>query len=209
MSDSRLSWRATFLLLVAMLLAAGAWVFWRVEAWPARAAREVSEAFAEVAHLRPKITIHDRVFFEQTTSVLELAVVSRETQVERETEREWLGSKKRIKLRGVFLVKAGFDLTEPFSVRVEGTRVTADLPPPKILSVEQTSLEILALENGIWNKISSVELEGEIRALPLLARQKARAAGVEYEAVATLSARLREKLAPAFEVETRIPPRRD
>ncbi len=207
MSDSRLSWRATFLILVAMLLAAGAWVFWRVEAWPARAAGEVSRAFAEVAHLQPKITIHDRVFFEQTTSVLDLAVVSRETQIERETEHEWLGSTKRIKLRGVYVVKAGFDLTQPFSVRVEGTRVTASVPPPKILSVEEKSLEILALENGIWNKIKPDELESDIRALSLLAKAKAHGAGLEREALTTLTDRLRNKLAPDFDVEVRVPSR--
>ncbi len=203
MSESRLSWRATFLLLVAMLLIAGGWTFWRVEAWPAKAARTVSEAFAEVAHLQPKVTVHDRVFFEQTTSVLELAVVSRETQVEHETEHEWLGSTKRLKLRGVFLVKVGFDLTRPFAVQIEGSHVTADLPPPTILSVEQTSLEILAFENGIWNKISPTDLEDEIRTLTFLARNKANTAGLRQEALTTLRSRLREKLAPGFEIEAR------
>jgi hypothetical protein len=215
MSDSRFNWRGTFVIVTMIVAALCAFIFYRMETWPGRTARQVSKAFAEVAHLQPRITVRDRVFFEQTTSVLELAVVSRETQIEREMEHEWLGSMKRIKLRAVFHVKAGFDLTQPFNVRVEEPRPTTkesprkirvrtELPPPRILSVDQQDIEVLAFENGIWNRIRASDVEAEVRALPVLARQKASEAGLQNEALEIFKMRLKDKLAPQFEVEIKV-----
>jgi len=203
---ARLNWKATIVLLALIAALFAAFLFYRIETWPARTALNVSRAFAEVAHLQPRITVHDRVFFEQTTSVLELAVVSRETQVEREMEHEWLGSKKRIKLRGVYHVKAGFDLTQPFSVRVDDRTISTTLPPPRILSVDQQDIEVLAFENGIWNRIRAEDLEGEIRSLPILARQKAGETGIQQEALTLFEKRLREKFAPQYEIDFKVMP---
>jgi hypothetical protein len=206
MSDggSRWSWKATLLAIVAIIAGLGAWIFYRIETWPERTATRISRAFAEIGHLQPKITVRDRVFFEQTKSVLELAVVTRETQVEREMEHEWLGSKKRIRLRGTYVVRAGFDLTQPFSVRVEGRKIETDLPPPKILSVDSKDTEVLVFENGLWNKIGAEELETELRALPVLARQKASEAGLQKEALETFTVRVRDKFAPDYDVSIRV-----
>jgi hypothetical protein len=202
----RLNWKATIVLLALIVALFAAFIFYRVETWPARTARDVSRAFAEVAHLQPRITVRDRVFFEQTTSVLELAVVSRETQVEREVEHEWLGSKKKIKLRGVYHVKAGFDLTQPFSVRIDERTISTTLPPPRILSVDQQDIEVLVFENGIWNRIRAEDLEAEIRALPILARQKAAETGIQKEALSLFEKRLREKFTPQYEIDFRLNP---
>ena len=204
MSDRRLPCGVVIVVLVLVAAGVLAFIFWRIETWPARTAERVSQAFSEVAGLRPKITVKDRVFFEQTASVLELAVLSRRTQVERETEHEWLGSKKRIKLRGVYLVKAGFDLTQPFSVKVDENRIRTELPPPRILSVDQVEVEVMAFENGVWNRISPSDIESEIRALPVLARQKASEGGVHNEAFEIFKARLQEKFAPQYEVEAKV-----
>ena len=201
---SRFNWKVALVVIVAIVCGVGAWIFHRIETWPERTASRVSRAFAELGHLQPRITIHDRVFFEQTKSVLELVVVSRETQVEREMEHEWLGSKKRMRLRGTYQVRAGFDLTQPFSVRVDGRRIQTELPPPKILSVDSRDIELTVFENGLWNKISPGELEGELRALPILARQKAGEAGLQKEAFDAFAARVRDKFAPDYEVEIRV-----
>ena len=201
---SRFSWKLTLVLIVAILGGVSAWIFYRIETWPERTAVRVSKAFAELGHLQPRITIKDRVFFEQTKSVLELAVVSRETQVEREMEHEWLGSKKRMRLRGTYQVRAGFDLTQPFTVRVEGARIETRLPPPRILSVDSKDIEVTVFENGLWNKISPEELETELRALPMLARQKAGEAGLQKEAFDAFSARVRDKFAPEYQVDVQV-----
>ncbi len=194
----------TLVAIVAIIAGVSAWIFHRIETWPERTASQVSKAFAELGHLQPRITIKDRVFFEQTKAVLELAVVSRETQVEREMEHEWLGSKKRIRLRGTYQVRAGFDLNEPFTVHVDGRRIETQMPPPKILSVDAKDIEVTVFENGLWNKISPAELEGELRALPMLARQKAGEAGLQKEAFDAFTARVRDKFAPDYEVEVKI-----
>ena len=201
---SRFSWKAALVLIVAILAGLSAWIFHRLETWPERTAAQVSKAFAELGHLQPRITIRDRVFFEQTKSVLELVVVSRETQVEREMEHEWLGSKKRMRLRGTYQVRAGFDLTQPFSVRVDGRRIETRMPSPKILSVDSKDIEVTVFENGLWNKISPAELESELRALPVLARQKAGEAGLQKEAFDAFASRVRDKFAPDYEVEIKV-----
>ena len=202
--NARLSWKAVLVLIVAIVAGVGAWIFYRIETWPERTATRVSQAFAELGHLQPKITIRDRVFFEQTKSVLELAVVSRETQVEREFEHEWLGSTKRMRLRGTYQIRAGFDLTQPFSVKVDGRGIQTILPPPRILSVDSKDIEVTVFENGLWNKISPAELENELRALPLLARQKAGEAGLQKEAFDAFAARVRDKFAPDYQIEIKI-----
>ena len=201
---SRFSWKLVLVAIVAIIAGLSAWIFYRIETWPERTATRVSKAFAELGHLQPRITIKDRVFFEQTKSVLELAVVSRETQVEHEMEHEWLGSKKRIRLRGTYQIKAGFDLTQPFSVRVEGSRIETRMPPPRILSVDSKDIEVTVFENGLWNKISPAELENELRTLPNLARQKAGEAGLQKEAFDAFTARVRDKFAPEYQVEVKI-----
>jgi Protein of unknown function (DUF4230) len=196
-----LSWKLLILLVVIVAAAFGAWIFYRLETWPQRTTQEVLRAFREVAQIQPRITVHDRVFFEQTSPVLELAVVTRETTVEREMEHEWFGSKKRIKLRGSYNVRAGFDLTEPFSVRIDGAHISAQLPAPKILAIDPREVEVLVLENGLWNKIGPAELETELRALPAVARHKAFETGLTREALDIFTKRLRDQLGSSYELD--------
>ncbi|HET6406355.1 MAG TPA: DUF4230 domain-containing protein [Chthoniobacteraceae bacterium] len=196
-----ISWKLVLLVIVLAAIGTGAWIFYRIETWPERTSQRVLKAFREVGQIQPKITIKDRVVFEQTKDALELAVVTRETQVEREMEHEWLGSKKRIRLRGTFNVKAGFDLREQFAVKIEGRHIRAELPPPKILSIDTKDTEVLLLENGFWNKINPKDLEVELQALPELARSKAVQIGLPNEALETFIKRVREQLAPAYELE--------
>lgn len=197
-------------LIMAILAALAGWIFYRLESFPARTARQVSAGFAEVLNVQPTVTVNNRVIVEQSKSLIELAVVSRVTQVERESESQWLKSTKRVKLRGVYQIKAGFDLAQPFSVRIEGRRVFVEVPPPRILSVDAQSVEVLSLQNGIWNKVSAPELEAELRVLPILARQKASEAGLQKEALEMITARLREKFGTQFEaIEVRVSGKRE
>ncbi len=201
---SRLGCAAAVILVVLILALLGGYIFYRMETWPARTARELRDAFGEIMQVQPKVTVNDRVIFEQTASVLELAVVSRPTQVEREAEHEWLGSKKRIKLRGTYQVRAGFDLTKPFTVHVEGKKLLVEVPPPRILSIDQVDAEVLALDSGLWNKIRPDDLAAELRTLPLLARQKATETGLQQEALESLRKQLEERFAPEYEIEVRV-----
>jgi len=196
------------LLLTAFIIAALlAFVFWRMETWPLRTAkqgsaelerlgRKVRDAFVDLTQLQPRVTINDRVYLEETTAVAELALISRQTEVEHEFLHKWAGSTKRIKLHGSFNVKAGFDLKKNMSVDVRDAEIVVQLPRAIILGVEQQQVEVLEFQNGLWNKISPGELQNELAALPKLAREKALQSGLTTEAEAELQKQLQERIGP-------------
>lgn len=190
----RSGWPIAFVLVALILAAVVVTIFLRMEAWPARTVRDLRAAFIDVAHLQPKITIKNRVYLEQTAQTAELATVVRRTQVEHEFSHSWAGSTKRIQLRGVFLVKAGFDLHKNFSVDVHANEIDVHLPPAEILGVEEQKVEVLSYENGFWNPISPGDIENELQTLPQLAREKAAEAGLTAEAERTLKEQLEQKI---------------
>ena len=209
MSNSAISGRTSWpiaLTLVALIIAVVvSIVFLRLESWPARTAsqgtaqleklgRDLRTAFVEVAHLQPRITIKNRVYFEQTTETAELATVTRRTEVEHEFLHTWAGSTKRIKLHGVFVVKAGFDLDKDFVVDVRDDQIQVQLPAAQILAVEQVQTEVLAYENGFWNPISAADLETELNTLQQLARQKSADGGLTADAERTIKLQLEQRI---------------
>jgi Protein of unknown function (DUF4230) len=158
-------------------------IFWRIETWPARTAqqstaeleklgKDLRSAFIDIAHLQPRITINNRVYMEQTTPVSELVVLSRRIEVEHELLHTWVGSSKRVKLHGTFIAKAGFDLQQNLSVDIRPNEIIVQLPHARILGIEQEQVDVLAFENGLWNRISGQDMQSELSTLPELAREK-------------------------------------
>jgi len=203
----RFSWALAFTLIFLIAVAFVAFLFWRVESWPLRTAQQssaelerigkkVRDAFVEIAQLQPRVTINNRVYLEKTTAVAELAILSRKTEVEHEFEHTWAGSTKRVKLHGTFNVKAGFDLRENVSVDVRENEIAVQIPPAKILGIEQESVEVLEYENGYWNKISAEDLQSELATLPKLARDQAEEREFPREAEAALKKQLEERIGP-------------
>jgi hypothetical protein len=201
----KFSWPLAFTLIV--LIAAGlvTIIFLRLESWPARTAkqsaneverlgRDVRDAFVEVAHLQPRILINNRVYLEKTTATAELAILSRQIEVDHELLHTWVGSTKRVKLHGTFTAKAGFDLQQDVTVDLRPDEIAVRLPHASILGVEQKQTEVLAFENGLWNRISAADLENELAALPELARQKAAESGILAEAETALQKQLEERV---------------
>jgi hypothetical protein len=201
----KFSWPLAFTLIV--LIAAGlvTIIFLRLESWPARTAkqsaneierlgRDVRDAFVEVAHLQPRILINNRVYLEKTTATAELAILSRQIEVDHELLHTWVGSTKRIKLHGSFTAKAGFDLQQDVTVDLRPDEIAMRLPHASILGVEQKQTEVLAFENGLWNRISAADLENELATLPELARQKAAESGILAEAETALQKQLEERV---------------
>lgn len=187
-------------LLGLAVIAAGlaAFVFYRTQT---AASSFVRDAFLAVAHLQPKVTVDERVVFEQTTPALELAVVERDVSVERETADSWLGSTKRLRVRATYRIKAGFDLRQPFDVKVQPGMVWARLPAARLLSAEQVRLEALDVRNGMWNRVANDEIKAELNTLNAEARLKALSAGMPREAEAMLTKQLREKLGAQYPVD--------
>ena len=180
-------------------------IFLRLESWPARTARQstaelerlgknLRAAFVDMAHLQPRITINDRVYVEQTTPVSELVVLSRRIEVEHELLHTWVGSSKRVKLHGTFIAKAGFDLRKGLSIDIRPNEITVRLPNAQILGVEQQQVEVLAFENGLWNRISGQDVQSELSVLPGLARKKATESELPAEAEESLQHQLEQRI---------------
>lgn len=201
----RFSWPLALTLIALIGAAVLTLIFLRLESWPGRTAkqstaelerigRDVRDAFVEVAHLQPRVTINNRVYLEKTTATAQLAILSRQIEVEHELLHTWAGSTKRVKLHGTFTAKAGFDLQQDVTVDVRADEIEIRLPRASILGVEQKQTEVLAFENGLWNRISAADLENELATLPDLARQKAAESGILAEAETALQKQLHERV---------------
>jgi hypothetical protein len=203
--SGRISWPLAFILIAFIVATLVAVTFWRIETWPARAAqqgtaelekvgKDLRAAFVDVAHLQPRITINNRVYIEQTTPVSELVVLSRRIEVEHELLHTWVGSSKRVKLHGTFMVKAGFDLQQNLSIDIRPNEIVVQLPHARILGIEQDQVDVLAFENGLWNRISGQDMQSELSILPQLAREKAAESGLPAEAERALQEQIKQRV---------------
>jgi len=203
--SGQISWQLAFTLSAVIVAIVVVVIFLRVETWPARTARQstaeleklgkdLRAAFIDIAHLQPRITINNRVYMEQSAPVSELAVLSRRIEIEHELLHTWVGSSKRVKLHGTFVAKAGFDLQQNLSIDIRPGKIIVQLPHAKILGVEQEQLDVLAFENGLWNRISGQDLQDELSVLPQLAWKRAIENGLPAEAERTLQRQLAERL---------------
>jgi hypothetical protein len=201
----KFSWPAAFTLTVLIVAALSTFVFMRLETWPARTmsqgaselervGREVRDAFIGMAQLQPRVTVNNRIYLEKTTATAQLAILSRQVEVEHEFQHTWAGSTKRVKLHATFAAKAGFDLQHDVAVDLRTDEIAISLPHATILGVEQKQVDVLAFENGFWNRISASDLESQLATLPDLARQKAAESGMLAEAETALQTQLNERI---------------
>src|SRR5438094_1849041 len=203
--SGRISWPVALTLIAFIVAIVILIIFLRIETWPARMARQstaqlervgkdLRAAFIDIAHLQPRISINNRVYMEQTAPVTELAVVSRRIEVEHEFLHTWVGSSKRVKLHGTFTAKAGFDLRQHVTIDIRPTEILVELPHAQILGIEQNQVDVLAFENGLWNRISGADVQSELSILPQLARQKAAESGLPEEAERILQQQLDQRI---------------
>src|SRR6476469_5182225 len=89
----KFSWPAAFTLTVLVVASLGTFVFLRRESWPARTmhqgatelergGRDVRDALVEMAQLQPRVTVNTRIYLERTTATAQLAILSRQIEVE-------------------------------------------------------------------------------------------------------------------------------
>ena len=207
MSNSgKISWPVALTLVVLILAAAAVFVFLRLETWPARTigqgtedlerlGKDLRSAFIDIAHLQPRITINNRTIVNENPSpVAELATLTKNLKVKREFAHTWAGSSKRIKLSGTFLVKAGFDLRQDVTVDVRPEEIVIQLPHAEIVGVEEQRVDVLALENGLWNRISGADLQNELAQLPEMARKEAVDTGLPGDAEQELQRQLNRRI---------------
>ena len=203
--EARFSWPIAFALIALVVASVVVVVFLRLESWPARTAKQgtaelerlgkdLRAAFIDIAHLQPRVTINNRVYMEQTTPTSELVVLSRRIEVEHELLHTWVGSSKRVKLHGTFVVKAGFDLQHNLSIDIRPNEIIVQLPRARVLGIEQDQMDVLAFENGLWNRISGEDMQSELSILPQLAREKAAESDLPAEAERTLQQQIEERV---------------
>jgi hypothetical protein len=203
--SGRISWPLALIMIAFIIAALVVIVFWRIETWPARTAQQstaeleklgknLRSVFVDIAHLQPRITINSRVYLEQTTPVSELVVLSRRIEVEHELLHTWVGSSKRVKLHGTFIVKAGFDLQHNLSIDIRPNEIIVQLPHARILGIEQEQVDVLTFENGLWNRISGQDVQSELSILPELAREKAAESDFPAEAERALQQQIEERV---------------
>ena len=204
-TSGRFSWPAALTLVVLIVIAAGVFIFWRLESWPARTIGQGTEdlerlgndlrsAFIDIAHLQPRITVNNRTIVDEATPTAELALLTRQLKVKREFLHTWAGSSKRIKLSGTFLVKAGFDLRQDVAVDVRPDEILIRLPHAQIVDIEEKHVDLLSLENGLWNRISGVDLQNELAQLPQMARRQAEEVNLPAEAEQELQRQLSKRI---------------
>jgi len=190
---------------VVILAAVATLIFLRLETWPARTAqqgraelerlsKDLRAAFVDIAQLEPRITINNRIYMEQTRPVSELVVLSRRIEVEHEFLHSWVGSSKRVKLHGTFNAKAGFDLRQNVSIDIRSNEIIVQLPHAQVLGIEQGQVDVLAFENGLWNRISGEDLQKELSILPRMAREKATESGLPAEAEHALRQQIEQRI---------------
>ena len=124
----------------------------------------------------------------------ELVVLTRRVEVEHEMQHSWAGSSKRVKLHGIFIVKAGFDLQQNLWIDIRPNEIIVQLPHARILGIEQDQVDVLAFENGLWNRISGQDMQSELLILPQLAREKAAESDLPAEAESALQQQIEQRV---------------
>lgn len=137
-------------------------------------ADRIVEGISRRLQFRPEVRIDRQTVMQAETPVLELATVRREFAHDYEWEHQWLGSTKRLHLRGTFAAKAGFDLNEKFYLEVDSDDlgVSFAFPDPRVLGVELIAYRAEE-EEGFWNKLSAEEREQAVNELLASARNAA------------------------------------
>lgn len=181
----------------AILIVAGGLTFQHVFVKPATdLPGQVLGAIGRLTGKKVELTGNSVIL--EKSEITELSVVQRKSQVIVKFQSEFLGSKNLLILRGDFVVKAGFDLSKPYTVKIdqESGAVTADFPPAEILSVEMRDYEIFHSEDGIVNRLKPEDQELAIKQMLNEAKLDANKSDIRDEAERVFQMRLNDLLDP-------------
>ena len=182
----RIPWTVSIAIVLVVLTLCVSWLMRSCARMPGEAAQAAAEPAVELAkrivdgiarrmQFRPEVRVDRVTVLQAEAPVLELATVRREFAHDYTWEHQWLGSTKRLHLRGTFAAKAGFDLGDNFYLEVDSDDLSVDFgfPEPRVLGVEMIAYRAEE-EEGFWNKLSAEEREQAVNAL----LESARAAAV-------------------------------
>lgn len=161
----------------------------------------VRDAFVQVLRVQPQITVNQRVVLTQTAPIAELAVVTKEELVTLGfTEHLEIFTvqlpltEKKLTAEATYRVKAGFDLSEPFSVEIDPAThdVRAAMPHAKILSVEQVGDLTFDGEDAMLNRVTDAERQQIVNSLNAAARDIAEKSTLKSDAEEQIAQRLKD-----------------
>ncbi|PAW77634.1 MAG: hypothetical protein B9S32_10155 [Verrucomicrobia bacterium Tous-C9LFEB] len=173
----------------------------RCENAVARTASSISKTFLSALSVQPQVSVNQTVILSQTSPIAELAIVSKEALVTygiREKlnvlSREVPLTGKTLTAQAAYRMKAGYNLKEPFLVQIDSTsgRITAQLPPARLLSVERIGPLTLQDEDSLLNRITPQEREKVLNELDAAARHMAQQSGLIEDAEKQAVSRLEE-----------------
>ena len=131
----------------------------------------------------------------EKSEIGELALVQRKAQAITKVQTTWMGSEKVLIVRGDFLVKAGFDLSEGAQWGIIEGRINGPLPEGKVLSVEPVGdFEIYYAESGTINRLNAQDHANAFNHLKNQARRDAQRSDIGEEAEAVLLRRLSDRM---------------
>ena len=161
----------------------------------------VRDAFYEVLHVQPQVTINQHIVLTQTAPIAELAVVTKEEQVSLAFNEhlEVLSmqiplTEKKLTAEATYRLKAGFDLSQPFSVAIDPSThaLHASMPHAKILSVEQVGEITYHGEDATLNRVTDADRTEILNSLHSAALEAAENSNLKLDAEKQVSQRLTE-----------------
>jgi hypothetical protein len=184
---------------LSLIILAGGAVAWLLLVRPAeKAAGGLRDTVAEALETitGERFTVASNTITLQKAAIAEFNVIQRKAQTMIKMETTVFGSKATLILRGDFIVKAGYQLSQPLTVTVDDAtgEVKADFPPATITSVELKNYEVFFSDNGLINKITPEHQELATRQMLAQARLDAEQSDIKVEAETQLQTRLKDLL---------------
>jgi hypothetical protein len=173
----------------------------RCENTAARSVSAITRTFQSVLQVQPEIRINQTVITTQTAPIAELAIVSKDQLVHYSLSEQlqlWHHNipltTKSISVQAVYRIKAGYNLQEPFRVSIDSRtgKISAQLPPAHILSIERIGELSLSDHDELLNRISTDERAQVLNELDRVARTSAEQSGIVQDAEKQSVVRLQE-----------------
>lgn len=164
-------------------------------------AKDLAETVKNSLGLSPQVTINQKIIYRGANEILELAMLEQDFDVNHETSHKWMGSEKRITVRGTYRAKIGFDLQKGFGIEVNRGSLfrrgqfLLQLPHAEVLSVEPLKLQ-QTKTSGLINWVTNKDLETATRELGRLAQDKASKLDMLADAEKRIEKRLNDALLP-------------
>jgi len=155
-------------------------------------AKQIGRDFKEAFQFTPEVTVNNTVVLQQQTPILELATISQKFQHQYIWNSTWLKSTKKITVTGTFEAKAGFDLNQKFSIRINDDKAIVTLPHPQLLSIESLGDVKSEDENGLWNWVNPEDRSNAMNAFITDARRYAEQAEFVKQAQQSFEAKIKE-----------------